>query len=493
MGKWLYNGLDLTKAPTWDESVHPFAWIGRNAVSTTKKHGLYLYVSAEQPVVMRSEISDHDVCSATTVLMCPYDEDTETWGYSEESIWHGPLDNSSPYAPCWSNFDVMRSDGSFYLAASEPIPEKPLDRPEFKWGLSVGMSIKGRSGSKDGSTYIIVAEDGTAFAATEVNETIAFTATPADVLRGKVAASAEGVIVGTYAPTLQEITITPGTEEQYFTPGEGYDGIGSVTVEATEVVVSDEDTLRMLVARTFTTFNFPDGVTAIGIGAFYGCSTLNLTGLPDSIAKISDYAFGYCTALTFAELPDGITSIGVGAFYNCNALPLIALPDALVTLGDYAFDGCSSLVLSDLPAGLTSISHYAFAGCEKITLEALPDGVTKIGNYAFSCCSALTLSALPDALESIGVGAFESCPDLAVTAIPAAVKTIENYAFSNCTGLTTLTFKGTPTSIAENAFANCANLVTINVPWAQGAVANAPWGATNATIAYNYVEPETEG
>jgi hypothetical protein len=24
------------------------------------------------------------------------------------------------------------------------------------------------------------------------------------------------------------------------------------------------------------------------------------------------------------------------------------------------------------------------------------------------------------------------------------------------------------------------------VPWAEGAVANAPWGATNATINYNY-------
>ena len=387
----------------------------------------------------------------------------------------------------------MCADGTFFMAASEPIPAESLDRPEFKWGLSVGMSIKGRSGSKDGSTYIIVAEDGTAYAATEANETIAFTATAADILRGKVAASAEGVIVGTYAPVLQEITITPGTEEQYFSPGEGYDGIGAVTVEATEVVVSDEDTLRMLVARTFTTFNFPDGVTAIGIGAFYGCNSLDLDGLPDSIVKISDYAFGYCTGLTFAELPDGITSIGVGAFYNCYALPLIALPDALVPLGDYAFDGCTALVLSDLPTGLTTISNYVFAGCENITLDALPDGVTKIGNYAFSCCTALALSALPGVLESIGVGAFESCSALAVTAIPATVETLENYAFSNCAGLTTLTFKGTPTSIADNAFANCENLVTINVPWSEGAVANAPWGATNATITYDYVETETEG
>ena len=49
-----------------------------------------------------------------------------------------------------------------------------------------------------------------------------------------------------------------------------------------------------------------------------------------------------------------------------------------------------------------------------------------------------------------------------------------------------MTFEGTPTSIASSAFSNCVKLTTINVPWAEGAVANAPWGATNATINYNY-------
>lgn len=42
------------------------------------------------------------------------------------------------------------------------------------------------------------------------------------------------------------------------------------------------------------------------------------------------------------------------------------------------------------------------------------------------------------------------------------------------------------TYIAADAFEGCTNLITINVPWVEGAVANAPWGATNATINYNY-------
>lgn len=42
------------------------------------------------------------------------------------------------------------------------------------------------------------------------------------------------------------------------------------------------------------------------------------------------------------------------------------------------------------------------------------------------------------------------------------------------------------TSIGGNAFLNCTGLATINVPWAEGEVSGAPWGATKATINYNY-------
>lgn len=38
----------------------------------------------------------------------------------------------------------------------------------------------------------------------------------------------------------------------------------------------------------------------------------------------------------------------------------------------------------------------------------------------------------------------------------------------------------------NDAFEGCTNLTAINVPWAEGAVANAPWGATNAAVSYNY-------
>ena len=81
---------------------------------------------------------------------------------------------------------------------------------------------------------------------------------------------------------------------------------------------------------------------------------------------------------------------------------------------------------------------------------------------------------------------FSDCSNLALTSLPSGITSIGNYAFRDCTGLTSITFTGTPNTISSFAFYGCKNLRIINVPWANGAVADAPWGATNATINYNY-------
>ena len=115
--------------------------------------------------------------------------------------------------------------------------------------------------------------------------------------------------------------------------------------------------------------------------------------------------------------------------------------------------------------------------------------MTKIDRQTFDGCTNLALTSLPEGLTEIDDYAFRNCTNLAITSIPAGVKYIKGQVFFNCIGLTTLTFKGTPSSYSfptSGAFQGCTNLTTINVPWAEGAIANAPWGATNATINYNY-------
>ena len=136
--------------------------------------------------------------------------------------------------------------------------------------------------------------------------------------------------------------------------------------------------------------------------------------------------------------------------------------------------------------GYTSIRPYAFQHCSVLVSVSGISAITSIGKYAFSQCSNLALTSLPAGITSIGNNAFNSCGKLALTSMPAGITSIGNYSFSNCTGLTTITFEGTPQSIDSHAFSGSTKLTTINVPWAEGAVAGAPWGATNATINYNY-------
>lgn len=136
--------------------------------------------------------------------------------------------------------------------------------------------------------------------------------------------------------------------------------------------------------------------------------------------------------------------------------------------------------------GRTKIRSYEFNNCTNLALNSLPNGVTSIGYRAFFGCKSLALTSLPSGVTNIGGEAFAYCINLALTSLPEGLTSIESQAFRSCTGLTSITFEGTPTNINSIAFDECSMLTSIKVPWAEGAVANAPWGATNATITYNY-------
>lgn len=167
------------------------------------------------------------------------------------------------------------------------------------------------------------------------------------------------------------------------------------------------------------------------------------------------------------------------------------LPGDLTEIGMYAFYNCKELVLAaGLPIGLTKVGTCAFEGCAKLALTELPEGVTDISYSAFSSCSSIKLTRLPTQLESLGVRAFSGCYGIKQMTIPPNVKKISDYAFNSCE-LTTCTFQGTPQSISTKTFLSNNNLTTINVPWAEGEVSGAPWGATNATINYNYTGGNT--
>ena len=139
-------------------------------------------------------------------------------------------------------------------------------------------------------------------------------------------------------------------------------------------------------------------------------------------------------------------------------------------------EGTLSGVVS-LPSSVNKIRNFLF---EKSSISGINmPGVTQIGNYAFSECQNLALAELPNATEGIGMWAFHKCHNVVLTRIPASVKTMGAFIFY-LSGTKNLTFEGTPKNIDRSAL---SGITTVNVPWAEGEVANAPWGAT--TVNYN--------
>lgn len=210
----------------------------------------------------------------------------------------------------------------------------------------------------------------------------------------------------------------------------------------------------------------------------YGKSSVTEVKLLEDITDIpANFAKPYNNAETYLEkvIIDGdIKTIGANAFQNCNTLTTIS----------YA-DGSEN----HIPYNVTEIPNYCFERCAaKLTLH---DNITKIGDHAFYCYTTAIRTVmndeLPENLTYIGTNALY-LQQVPFTKIPAGVKTIGSQSLGGNNTLTSVTFKGTPTSIASNAFSSCGNLKTINVPWAEGAVSGAPWGATGATINYNYTE-----
>ena len=155
---------------------------------------------------------------------------------------------------------------------------------------------------------------------------------------------------------------------------------------------------------------------------------------------------------------------------------------------EYAFAYLAELTQVDMPDNVIAIGDNGFYRCPKLSLTSLPSGITSLPTAAFQYCPKLALTALPSGLTSIGAYAFKQGTGLASITLPPALTTIGDFAFANCTGLETVKFTSTVSSIPGGVFSGCPKLSTIYVPWAQGQVANAPWGASKATIIYDYTE-----
>ena len=99
--------------------------------------------------------------------------------------------------------------------------------------------------------------------------------------------------------------------------------------------------------------------TILNREVFYGCSTITSVDIPNNVTHIDDRAFDSCANLTNVTIPEGVTRIGMAAFYK-NSLTSVTIPSTVTLIDSLAFDGCPLTTVLSLADPAPEAPYYSF-------------------------------------------------------------------------------------------------------------------------------------
>jgi hypothetical protein len=112
-------------------------------------------------------------------------------------------------------------------------------------------------------------------------------------------------------------------------------------------------------------------VTAIGEGAFHDSgmrgSSFKIVYIPEGVVAIGAGAFQNCRALTDISLPEGLTTIGAGTFFYCSSLTEITIPDSVEQIEGAIFGAFGVETIA------VSYKGFVYKDNEVVTAIALKD------------------------------------------------------------------------------------------------------------------------
>lgn len=199
-------------------------------------------------------------------------------------------------------------------------------------------------------------------------------------------------------------------------------------------------------------------------------------------------------------IPAGVTAIGSGAFDGCTAVTGVTIPEGVTYIGIRAFRNCVSLSKVLLPGTLEEIDSEAFSGCIRLAGVELPDSVTKLGDRGsiFSGCTALKYAVLSKGLTALPHGTFHNCTELLSVTVPESV-TVFDWPFTGCPNVTLYGSAGSPVqtyaaqvgmrfSAGTAAVQGVANFTDVSPrsPYAAGILWGVTYGITSGTSAATF-------
>ncbi len=214
--------------------------------------------------------------------------------------------------------------------------------------------------------------------------------------------------------------------------------------------------------------------------------------IPNSVTRISNYAFVCSTNLEKIVISPSVQEIGYNPFAFCNIIitnksknfsfkrglltdlrrnaiigyysneKTVHIPNGIKIIECSAF--CQSKITEvKIPYSIKSIRNYAFqySSIEKIKL---PNSIKYLGNFVFANCSSLIKVNLPKYLDCYGEGLFSGCKYLKSIDLPDCITHLKRGTFYRCDALENVIISNSMQRICKFAFYGCMNIKEIILP-----------------------------
>ena len=178
--------------------------------------------------------------------------------------------------------------------------------------------------------------------------------------------------------------------------------------------------------------------------AFYGCKNINKITLPATLKTSGLSAFGNCSGLTqlhISSIEDWLKvsflmensnpiKYAENLYVNNELLTNLVIPESVTKISNYAFIGCKSITNVDIHNNVKAIGISAFDECRNLKEIVIPDSVETIGTAAFESCSNAESIVIGAKVKTIPSDAFGWCSSVKTITFRGMVQTINNEAFS---------------------------------------------------------------
>ena len=159
----------------------------------------------------------------------------------------------------------------------------------------------------------------------------------------------------------------------------------------------------------FSSITIPDSVTRIGQSAFAWCENLESISIPSGVTYMGSRIFWGCYQLTSINVDSNNKNYASvdGVLFNNDKTELMCyptaktdsfygIPNSVTRISNYAFFSCDNLMGITIPNSVTSIGSTAFYSCDNITEILIPNSVVSIGSDAFLGFKDLTIKCIQD-------------------------------------------------------------------------------------------------